>query len=378
MGKHLVLVGGGHAHMTVLSKLDDYIGKGHRVTLVSPSAYHYYSGMGPGLLGKTYEPGEIRFHIKKMAEDRGATFVEDKVLRIEADARKLFLARGETVTYDICSFNTGSGVPMEGIAAAGERVIPVKPIINLLKARAAIIRELSRGVPRIVVVGGGAAGVEISANLWRLITRQGGSPDIVLVGGERLLQGFPGKVRNLALTSLASRDIRVREGVRVSSVGDGDIQLSDGSGLPYDFAFVAVGVRPSSLFRDSRLPVGTDGGLLVNRHLQSVAYPELFGGGDCINLQGEELAKVGVYAVRQNPILYQNLMAALEGGSMERFETGGSYLLILNMGDGKGILAKNGLIWGGRAAFWLKDYIDRRFMRRFQISGEAKQDEVSE
>lgn len=49
MSKHLVLVGGGHAHMTVMLNLADYISRGHRVTLVSPSPYHYYSGMGPGL-----------------------------------------------------------------------------------------------------------------------------------------------------------------------------------------------------------------------------------------------------------------------------------------------------------------------------------------
>lgn len=359
--------------MTVLLKLDHYISKGHRVTLVSPSAYHYYSGMGPGLLGKTYEPTEIRFHIKKMTEDRGGVFVEDRVLRIDADARKLVLEKGAAIPYDVCSCNTGSAVPTAGLASPGERVIPVKPIDKLLNARASIVHALRRGVPRIVVVGGGAAGVEISANVWRLIVQHGGTPDIVLIGGERLLQGFSGKVRNLAMVSLAKRGIHVREGVRVESVGEDEIFLSDGESLAYDFTFIAVGVQPSSLFRDSHLPVGPDGGLLVNRYLQSVAFPDLFGGGDCIHLDGQALAKVGVYAVRQNPVLFRNLLAALEGDPLESFDPGGGYMLILNMGDGKGILVKGSLVWDGRLAFWLKDYIDRRFMRKFQVSGEVQE-----
>ncbi|MBS1234899.1 MAG: hypothetical protein H6R43_615, partial [Nitrospirae bacterium] len=68
MKKHLVFVGGGHAHLTALLHLKDYVDCGHRVTLISPSDYHYYSGMGPGMLSGIYRPQEIRFHVKKLAE----------------------------------------------------------------------------------------------------------------------------------------------------------------------------------------------------------------------------------------------------------------------------------------------------------------------
>ena len=51
-----------------------------------------------------------------------------------------------------------------------------------------------------------------------------------------------------------------------------------------------------------------------------------------------------------------------------------SYLLILNMGDGTGILAKGNKVFMGKHAFKLKDFIDRRFMRRFQLSGELEEE----
>jgi NADH dehydrogenase FAD-containing subunit len=99
----------------------------------------------------------------------------------------------------------------------------------------------------------------------------------------------------------------------------------------------------------------------------------MFGGGDCISLSGCPLAKVGVYAVRQNPILLHNLLAALEGGGMQTFQPQKDYMLIFNMGDGRGILWKKNWIWDGRLSFILKDYIDRKFMKQFQVSGELKE-----
>ena len=69
MSKHLVLVGGGHAHMAVMIDLRDDTERGHKVTLIGPSPYHYYSGMGPGLLSGIYRPQDVRFHVKKMAQD---------------------------------------------------------------------------------------------------------------------------------------------------------------------------------------------------------------------------------------------------------------------------------------------------------------------
>ncbi|TFH29141.1 MAG: pyridine nucleotide-disulfide oxidoreductase, partial [Deltaproteobacteria bacterium] len=132
MAKHLVLVGGGHAHLTALMGLRDTVRAGHRVTLIGPSPYHYYSGMGPGLLSGIYRPAEARFHVKKMAQDRGATFHQDHVVLVDPVRRILGLGSGAEVRYDAVSFNTGSGVPLDLLHPSGDNIFPVKPIENLL------------------------------------------------------------------------------------------------------------------------------------------------------------------------------------------------------------------------------------------------------
>jgi len=374
MSKHLVLVGGGHAHMTVMLNLAEFISRGHSVTLVSPSPYHYYSGMGPGLLGGTYRPQQVRFHIRKLVEKRGARFVEDRVTSIDGERRTLHLASGNTLDYDIASFNTGSGVPLQLAGAQrGEGVVPVKPIVNLLQARRQLLQNMGGKSQSLLVVGGGPAGVELAGNLWRLVNLAGGQAQITLLAGSRLLNRFPDRVRQLALSSLQERGVQVLEGGRATSVEKGQAELNDGRTLSYDLAFIAAGVEPSPIFGDSGLPIGEDGGLLVNEYLQSTAYPELFGGGDCISLQGQPLAKVGVYAVRQNPILHANLMAALEGRELTSFKPQPRYLLILNLGNHRGILCKGRWIWEGRLPFLFKDWIDRRFMKTYQVSGELRE-----
>jgi NADH dehydrogenase FAD-containing subunit len=376
MGKHLVLVGGGHAHLTVLSNLTEYFQRGHKVTLIGPSPYHYYSGMGPGLLSGIYRPQDVRFHVKKMAEDRGAIFVEDKVIRISPVQKLLDLQSGKQVAYDIVSFNTGSEVPLIGLVPEPqENIVPVKPVFNLLQARRLITPLLKEKPMNFVVVGGGAAGVEVTANLWRLVNKNHGRATIRLIAGRKLLAGLSEKVRSLSLRSLTERGITVTEGSHVREMTGHEIRFPDGASYSFDVAFMALGVQPSRIFRDSGIPTGPDGGLLVNAFLQSVAHPEMFGGGDCVNFADRPLAKVGVYAVRQNPILLHNLLAALEEREMKAFMPQKDYMLIFNMGNGRGILWKKNFVWQGRLAFLLKDYIDRKFMRKFQVAGESNEEE---
>jgi NADH dehydrogenase FAD-containing subunit len=376
MSKHLVLVGGGHAHMTVLLNLHKYVARGHGVTLIGPSPYHYYSGMGPGLLSGIYRPHNVRFHLKKMAEDRGGTFIQDTVTRIDPDRKTLILKSGNEVRYDAVSFNTGSYVPTHSDAVRGENIFTVKPIENLMNVKKIVEADLSTKTPRLLIVGGGAAALELTGNLWRLVHSLGTTASIAVLGGRHFLSALPPKAQLYARKSLVNRTIDIVEGANVSRLIDSRAVMEDGREFPFDLALLAWGIRPSHLFRESGLPTGKDGGLLVNAYLQSVAYPEIFGGGDCISFAKRPLDKVGVYAVRQNPVLNTNLLAALEGRDLGAFEPQDTYLLIYNLGNGTGIFYRGKMVWKGRLIFHLKDHIDRRFMRKFQVSGEASEVEL--
>jgi NADH dehydrogenase FAD-containing subunit len=327
------------------------------------------------MLSGRYRPQDIRFNVKKMAEARGARFLEKVVTAVNGRNRVLSLSDGSHLSYDVASFNTGSTVPLESLTAPRENVFSVKPIINLLKAREFIKKLAREKTPDIIVIGGGPAGLEVTGNTWGLVNSIGGKANITLVSGQRLLNGFPYQAYRLARTSLEARGIRLLDGTGADAIGDGFVKLSSGSEEHFDVCFVATGVMPSMLFRESGIMTGPSNGILVNEYLQSVAHPEIFGGGDCIDLQGRPLAKIGVYAVREGPILYHNLGAALESGTLTPFRPQQAYMLIFNLGDGTGLLSRDNILWRSRLAMVLKNYIDTKFMRTFQLSGERDEQE---
>ncbi|MDF1615775.1 NAD(P)/FAD-dependent oxidoreductase [Desulfurivibrio dismutans] len=371
-GKKLVLVGGGHAHMQTLAAIGNFVRRGHSVTVVAPSPYHYYSGMGPGMLGGTYQPEDIRFATQQQVEKLGGTFVLGRVTRIDPVAGEVELADGGRIPYDVVSCNAGSQVPtsLPITAAEGEGVpiFTVKPIERLWEARQQLLALAIEGPPKVAVIGGGPSAVEIAGNTWRLLREAGHQrPCIRIFAGRKLMGRASEEVRRRVNASLARRHIEVVEPGRVQEIHDGRVVIEGrNNNCKADFIFLAQGIRPAPIFADSGLPVGPDGGLLVNEYLHCPGKSQIFGGGDCIYFEPQPLDKVGVYAVRQNPVLRHNLLAALEGGELRTFAPGGDYLLIYNLGDDTGVLQKRWLIFGGRLAFRIKDYIDRRFMRRFQ------------
>lgn len=367
MTKDLVLVGGGHAHMVTLAKLHTFVEKGYRVTVVGPSAYHYYSGMGPGMLGKTYTPEEIRFATRHVVEKQGGTFLLGKAVSVDPHAKILRLESGDQLSYDVISFNAGSYVPLLNLSEMPDDIYSAKPIERLLEAQTRILALCSREKISIGIIGGGPSSAEIAGNVWQL-TRDTAktAPEIKIFSGTRFMSRFPEKVRNRVENSLTQRGIRILTGSYVDRINSKRVVLASGEHHDLDVIFLALGVRPNSLFKKSGLPTGPDGGLRVNAYLQCIAYPNIFGGGDCIYFEPRPLDKVGVYAVRENPVLYANLMAALEGKPLQPFDPGGDYLLIFNLGGGKGVLQKKWLVLGGKPAFFIKDAIDRKFMKRFQ------------
>lgn len=368
MKKHLVLVGGGHAHMVTLANIHHLTEKGHKVTVVGPSDFHYYSGMGPGMLGKTYKPEDIRFATKHVVQKQGGEFIRDKAVRIAPDNKTLFLESGKILSYDVVSFNAGSYVPRDSISSARDNdIYSAKPIERLMEAQKRLISLMSEKKISVSIVGGGPSSAEIAGNVRQLAVKTDTHlPEIRIFAGKKFMSRFPENVQKMVKDTIKKKGICIDETGYVKNVETGKITTASGTIHKTDFIFMALGVRPSGIFENSGLPTGPDKGLLVNVFLQSTAYPDIFGGGDCIYFQESPLDKVGVYAVRENPILLYNLTAALENRPLKPFNPGGDYLLIFNLGSNQGVLRKKWFSLKGRTAFMIKDYIDRKFMKTFQ------------
>ncbi|MEO7474055.1 MAG: NADH dehydrogenase subunit, partial [Gemmatimonadales bacterium] len=121
------------------------------------------------------------------------------------------------------------------------------------------------------------------------------------------------------------------------------------------------------LLAASGLPAEPRGFLWIEDTLHSVADPRVFAVGDCGTFtKSPSIAKSGVYAVREGPILWHNLLAAARGRPLATSRPQPGFLSILNTADGRALLWYKGLRSWSRWAWSLKDWIDRGFMRKYQ------------
>jgi selenide, water dikinase len=113
------------------------------------------------------------------------------------------------------------------------------------------------------------------------------------------------------------------------------------------------------------LPLDARGFLRVDQTLRVTGHDDVFAAGDTIAFSGRELPKSGVYAVRAGPVLADNIRRTLTGRSLRRFRPQREALYLVSTGERYAVGTRNGLVVEGAWVWRWKDWIDRRFMRKF-------------
>lgn len=367
----LVLVGGGHAHMEVLRRLMVTHRPRFDLYLVSRSDRHHYSGMVPGYIRGTYSEEEISFDLPAFAEAAGGEFIPATATGVDPNKRVVRLEAGGEVSYDLVSFNVGSRLTGDDdptVAGNATLVKPMSKAVRLHEKIREVANEDGRGPRRVRVVGGGAAGVEVACALAAVLDDAGCKRDVsILEASSQILSGYSEPFLRLAEDVLRDRSIEVRTESRVTRVRRELIETANGASIPSDLTVWLTGPAAQPVFQDSGLSTDKRGFLLVSDALQSVGDPRVFAAGDCATLVNyPDTPKAGVYAVRQAPVLWKSLVAAAEKTSPPRYEPQRGFLSLLNTCDGKALIRYKGYVGHNPWAWYLKDWIDRGFMKRYQ------------
>lgn len=370
--RELVLVGGGHSHVQVLRMhLMEPI-EGVRVTVVLDQPVATYSGMVPAVVAGQLPASAAEIDVRPLARRAGCRVVVARAVGLDPTARRVRLAGRPPLRWDLCSVNVGSTVLGLDLPGVRDHAVPTRPIgrfVARIDAAIAGLRRLDRPA-RVVVVGAGAAGVELAFCLQvRLEAALGARPDVTLIGtAEAPLPGQAPRVQRAVLEAARERGVHYLGGARVAEVGPEAVRLADGRTLPADLVPWVTGATGTGLFADSGLETDPRGFVRVDAHLQVPGHPGLFAVGDCaVPDSWPEIPKAGVYAVREGPVLMDNLRAAAAGRPLRAYTPQREFLTLLNLGDGTALGARNGLAARGRAVYRLKDRIDRRFMERFVV-----------
>lgn len=370
--RHIVLVGGGHAHVHVLRAFGLRPRQRVTVTLISREGRTPYSGMVPGVVAGHYDEAAAHIDLRAATSTFGARFVQGEVVGLDRSRRQVMLESGASVSYDLLSIDVGITPMLAALPGAAEHATAVKPISSFLDRFAALRTALKqdRGPRAIAVIGGGAAGVEIVLALqFRLARDQAGGPppSFVLIDRAAILRAHPPRVRDIFLRICAKRRISIVENAAVAGVGRDGLVLDDGRRIAADTVLVTTGAAAPPWLRATGLAVDEEGFLATQPTLQVANDDAIFAAGDCAAIIGAPRPKAGVFAVRAGPPLADNLWRRLTGQPLRRFVPQREHLVLISAGERYAVGARNGLVVEGRWVWRWKDWIDRRFMRRYRV-----------
>ena len=372
--KRLVLIGGGHSHVEVLRRFGMQPPACAELVLVSPHTDTPYSGMLPGWIAGHYTRGDCHIDLAPLAAFARCRFLQTSCNGINTDARLVFCENGQALPFDVVSVDIGSRSPAVETPGAFEHALAVRPIDRFMAAWEEICRMAAAGhAPRhIAMVGAGAAGAEVLLSMQhrlREIVPSLQTEFELIDDGPELLPGHNASARAILKRMLEARGVRLRPDSRVERVDRGQLHLHNGETIATELIAWATGASPSLWPRSVGLATDNRGFILVNDALQSVSHPDVFAAGDIATVRNHPRPKSGVFAVRAGPPLEHNLRRALQGLPPVAWQPQRHALALITTGDRHAIASRGDLAVHGNWVWRWKNRIDRRFMRRYEISG---------
>jgi pyridine nucleotide-disulfide oxidoreductase family protein len=328
--------------------------------LVSASERQVYSGMVPGLIAGRYSLDDCSIAVAPLAAAAGVRFVRDHAVALDAAAQTVTLADGQRIAYDVLALNTGPTQDRERLPGARDNALFVRPIehfVALWQRTRALADE--RGLD-VIVIGGGAAGVEIALAVRHALDGRGA---VTLVSDGPVLAAYGPGVQRRALKALRRLDVQVLPG-RCTAIEPSHVVLGT-LRVACDAPIVAIGSDAPAWLGGSGLALDAAGFVRVGATLQSASHANVFAAGDVIVRDDWPHPRSGVYAVRAGPVLAENLRRFVAGGVLQPYTPQRRSLNLLATGDGRAIASWNG--WSAQG--WLmgvwKDRIDRAFVARY-------------
>jgi len=361
--KNVVLVGGGHAHALLLKKWAMKPVVGVRVG-VNPSPTAPYTGMLPGHIAGHYDRDELDIDLVRLGQFADARLVLGAVTGLDRQSKTVIVPGRPPIPYDVCSINVDITSMMPGLPGFAEHAVAAKPLDGFAARWAEFVDQASGGPLSVVVIGGGVGGCELALAMQHRLRTIGATPNMTIVDANEILAELGERSRTELRRRLADASIDVHEGTSVQRVTDHSVDLADGDVLNADLVVGAAGARPYPWVANLGLETH-EGFITIDNTLRSLSDPNIFAVGDCAHMGFAPRPKAGVFAVRQAPVLFDNISAVLTGRKLERYDPQDDYLKLISLGSKTAAADKFKRFVTGKGLWRLKDTIDRRFMDKF-------------
>ena len=384
--KDIVLIGGGHSHLSVLKYFAMHPVPGLRLTLITRDLHTPYSGMLPGYIAGHYQYDEAHIDLRPLAQFAQARIYHAEVNDLDFENSNVICAGRPPVHFDFISINIGSKPGALHIPGADNFAIPVKPIDRFLTQWDQLTDKITgaKNDFHLAVVGGGAGGVEMALatqyRLFQLLQQQNRSNDFLSIDlycdSDRILPTHNKQVQKRFSHVLQQRNIKIHINHRIKEVQQSYLLNTNGDQHPADAVLWVTNASAPAWLANTGLDVDAEGFITVNDYLQSTSHENVFAAGDIAAVVNHPRPKSGVFAVRQGPPLARNLARAVQKKPLKAFSPQKNFLGLISTGDKYAIASRSNWSLEGAWLWKIKDWIDRRFMDNFNILPEMAQEET--
>ncbi len=374
----VVLLGVGHTNAHVLRMWKMKPLPNAQLVCVSNFPVATYSGMLPGVLAGQYVPEQMEIDLVRLCASAGARLIVDEVTGIDHEEGHLLFRQRPSLAFDALSIGIGSRPTFQGVEIADQNpLIAIKPMQTFLERLRERFQQVAErtATPRIAIVGGGAGSIEIAFCLHQRLFSDAESlglgsdsksAEISLISGHEIGNGMLESTRRTIEQQMGRRGIKPISGQRVKCISENSVILTDGASVEADVVIWATSAMAPPLLNKIGLDTDSRGFVATRPTLQTVSQDRIFAVGDSGTIVGKDLEKAGVFAVREGPVLWDNIRRLLDNRKLVNYVPQNDYLKLINTADGKSIAEYKGKSIYAGWCWWLKNRIDVKFMSMYQ------------
>lgn len=341
--KRVVIVGGGFGGLKLAQKLKN---SNFQVVLVDKNNYHQFPPLIYQVASSGIEPSSIAFPFRRLFQRRKDFYFRlAQVLSIMPEEKIIQTSIGK-LSYDYLVLAAGTTTNFFGNKEIEEESIPMKTLSESMGLRNAILDNFERALTcatekerqellNVVIVGGGATGVEIAGALSEMknFVLPKDYPDLpnslmniyLIESQPRLLAAMSEKSSARVLKYLRSMGVNVLLNQRVTDYKDNTVFINDGSTIATRTFIWVTGVAAQKVDKMPTESIGRGGRILVNEYNQVQGMQDVYSIGDqCLMPNADpawqnghpQLAQV---AIQQGKLLASNLIRLDKGKELKPF-----------------------------------------------------------
>jgi len=392
----IVIVGGGAGGLELACKLGRKLGPS-KVMLVDTRLYHIWKPSLHEVAAGTLDIHQEGLSYQMLAHDNGFTFVYGPMTALDAGARRITVGAvkasdGEDVLherrieYGSLVMAVGSTSNYFGVPGAREHTISLNATEDAERFRLRLLRLMAvaeqvreerpdaAAALDVVIIGGGATGVELAAELREAsgvyatygFSRLQVKRDVritLLEGAPRILAPLPERVSAAALKLLGERGINVVTDCRVTQIDPDKVLDNAGNVYPANLVVWAAGIRAPEFLATLGLPTNKGGQIEVDANLRVKGVPGVYALGDCaacIDESGKPVPPRAQAAHQQADYLLKGFVRAAAGKPVgEKPYRYRDYGSLVSLGKTTSV---GNLMGSLRGASWFVEGMVARFM----------------